>query len=308
MSVARALVAGRWVAVWRRNYLVWRKLAAVSIAGNIIDPLFYLLGFGLGFATMIPEVEGVKYIAFLAGGTICYTTMLAASFEALYSGFARMHVQRTWEGILAAPVGLEDVVLAEWIWAASKSLLSGTAILLVAIALGLSQSWTMAFIVPLALLIGLAFAGMGLVMTALAKSYDFFTYWFTLVLTPQMLLCGVFFPTSVLPGGCRRWLPRCRSRTPSRSAGRSSWATGPRGPCCTRECSRPTVSPASRSPSRSSAGACSPDPPLRRGRPCGREARRRGPCPAPCGSSPRPRGCSGAGRRRRRRRRRTGRT
>ena len=47
-----------------------------------------------------------------------------------------MHVQRTWEGILNAPVALEDVVLAEWIWAASKSLLSGTAILLVAIALG----------------------------------------------------------------------------------------------------------------------------------------------------------------------------
>ena len=98
-----------------------------------------------------------------------------------------------------APVSLEDVVLAEWVWAASKSLLSGTAILLVAIALGLSQSWTMVFIVPLALLIGLAFAGMGLVMTAFAKSYDFFTYWFTLVLTPQMLLCGVFFPLSGLP-------------------------------------------------------------------------------------------------------------
>ena len=84
-------------------------------------------------ATMVPEVEGVKYIAFLAGGTICYSTMLSASFEALYSGFARMHVQRTWEGILNAPVSLEDVVIAEWVWAASKSFLSGTAVLLVAV-------------------------------------------------------------------------------------------------------------------------------------------------------------------------------
>ena len=205
-----ALLSGRWIAVWRRNYLVWRKLAAASIAGNIIDPLFYLLGFGLGFATMVPEVEGVKYIAFLAGGTICYTTMLAASFEALYSGFARMHVQRTWEGIMNAPVGLEDVVLGEWVWAASKSLLSGTAILLVALALGIGGSWTMALIVPLAFLIGLAFAGMGMVMTAVAKSYDFFTYWFTLVLTPQMLLCGVFFPLSGLPG----WVQAIASALP----------------------------------------------------------------------------------------------
>ena len=133
-------ISGAWIAVWRRNYLVWKKLATESVLGNIIEPLFYLVGFGMGIGAMVPEVDGVKYIAFLAGGTICYSTMLAASFEALYSGFARMHVQRTWEGILNAPVSLEDVVFAEWVWAASKSFLSGTAVLLVAIALGLGQS------------------------------------------------------------------------------------------------------------------------------------------------------------------------
>ena len=190
------MISWRWVAVWRRNYLVWKKLAAESVLGNIVEPLFYLVGFG----TMLPEVEGVKYIAYLAGGTICYSTMLSASFETLYSGFARMHVQRTWEGILNAPVSLEDVVFAEWVWAASKSFLSGVAVLLVAIALGLAQSWTMVFIVPLAFLIGLCFAGLGLIMTAMAKSYDFFMYWFTLALTPMMLLSGVFYPLANMPG------------------------------------------------------------------------------------------------------------
>jgi len=189
-----------WFAVWRRNYLVWKKLAAESVLGNIIEPLFYLVGFGMGFGAMLPEVDGVRYIAYLAGGTICYSTMMAASFEALYSGFARMHVQRTWEGILNAPVSLEDVVFAEWIWAASKSFFSGMAVLLVAIALGLGQSWTMVFIIPLAFLIGLTFSGLGLIMTALAKSYDFFMYWFTLALTPMMLLSGVFYPLANMPG------------------------------------------------------------------------------------------------------------
>ncbi len=200
----------RWVAVWRRNYLVWKKLAAESVLGNIVEPLFYLVGFGMGIGTMLPEVQGVKYIAFLAGGTICYSTMLSASFEALYSGFARMHVQRTWEGILNAPLSLEDVVIAEWIWAASKSFLSGVAVLFVAVALGLSQSWTMLLLAPLAFLIGLTFAGMGLVMTALARSYDFFMYWFTLFLTPQMLLCGVFYPLENMPG----WLQALAAALP----------------------------------------------------------------------------------------------
>jgi lipooligosaccharide transport system permease protein len=193
-------ISRAWIAVWRRNYLVWKKLAAESVLGNIIEPLFYLVGFGVGFGAMLPEVEGVKYIAYLAGGTICYSTMMSASFEVLYSGFARMHVQRTWEGILNAPVSLEDVVFAEWIWAASKSFLSGLAVLLVAVALSLAQSWTMVFILPLAFLIGLTFAGMGLVMTALAKSYDFFMYWFTLALTPMMLVSGVFYPITNMPG------------------------------------------------------------------------------------------------------------
>jgi lipooligosaccharide transport system permease protein len=199
-----------WIAVWRRNYLVWKKLAAESVLGNIVEPLFYLVGFGFGLGAMVPEVDGVKYIAFLAGGTICYSTMLSASFEALYSGFARMHVQRTWEGILNAPVSLEDVLFAEWVWAASKSFLSGTAVLLVAAALGLAQSWTMVLILPLALLIGLTFAGMGLVMTALARSYDFFMYWFTLVLTPMMLLSGVFYPVRGMPG----WLQAIANALP----------------------------------------------------------------------------------------------
>jgi lipooligosaccharide transport system permease protein len=194
-SISRA-----WLAVWRRNYLVWRKLAAESTLGDIVEPLFYLAGFGIGFGAMLPEVDGVKYVAYLAGGTICYSAMMSASFEALYSGFTRMHVQRTWESILNAPVSLEDVVLAEWVWAASKSFLSGLAVLLVAIALGLAHSWTMVLVVPVAFLIGLCFSALGLLVTSLAKSYDFFMYWFTLAITPMMLLGGVFYPITNMPG------------------------------------------------------------------------------------------------------------
>ena len=192
-------LSGAWRAVWRRNYLVWRKLARESVLGDIVEPLFYLAGFGIGFGTMLPEVDGVRYVAYLAGGTICYSTMMAASFEALYSGFTRMHVQKTWECILNAPVSLEDVVLEEWIWAASKSFLSGFAVLLVAIALGLGRSWTMVFILPVAFMIGLCFSGLGLLVTSLARSYDFFIYWFTLAITPMTLLCGVFYPITNMP-------------------------------------------------------------------------------------------------------------
>ncbi len=190
----------RFVPVWRRNFLVWKKLAMPSILGNLADPMIYMLGLGYGLGAMLPRVDGVPYIAFLAAGTVCFSTMNSATFEALYSAFSRMHVQKSWDAILNAPLDLDDVVLAELVWAASKSFLSGLAILIVVWLLGLSQSPLSLWVLALIPLIGLCFGAIGLVITALASSYDFFMYYFTLVITPMTMLCGVFFPVERLPG------------------------------------------------------------------------------------------------------------
>ncbi len=189
----------RFFPVWRRNYMVWKKMAGPSILGHLADPVIYMLGLGYGLGGMLPQIGGMSYIAFLSAGTVCYSTMNSASFEALYSGFARMQEQRTWEAILNAPVTLDDVVLSEITWAASKSLLSGIAVLLVIWMLGLSHSLLALWVIPLSLLVGLCFAAMGLIVTALAPGYEFFMYYFTLVITPMTLLCGVFFPIDQLP-------------------------------------------------------------------------------------------------------------
>lgn len=190
----------RYLHVWRRNSLVWRKLAVPSMLGNLADPLIYMLGLGYGLGAMLPDVGGMSYIAFLATGIICSSTMMSASFESMYSGFSRMHVQKTWDAIMNAPVTLDDVVLGEAVWAASKSFLSGMAVLLVAWILGLVHSGLALWVIPVVFLTGLAFAGMGLIMTSLSPSYDFFMYYFTLVITPMMLVSGVFFPLEQLPG------------------------------------------------------------------------------------------------------------
>jgi lipooligosaccharide transport system permease protein len=193
------VISLRFVPVWRRNFLVWRKLAVPSILGNLADPMIYMLGLGYGLGSMLPEVGGVSYVAFLSAGTVCASTMNSATFEAMYSAFSRMHVQKTWEAIMTAPLTLEDVVLAELIWAASKSFLAGLAILLVVWALGLSDSWLSLWVLALIPLVGLCFGALALTMTALAPSYDFFMYYFTLAITPMTMLSGVFFPTDRLP-------------------------------------------------------------------------------------------------------------
>ena len=204
----------RWVPVFRRNFLVWRKLAIPSLVGNIAEPLITLVAFGYGLGVLIGAVNlngvAIPYILFLASGSICTSAMNAASFEALYSAFSRMHVQRTWDGIMNAPVRLDDVVFAEMLWAAFKSLFTSVVILLVMLALGISSSPMLLLALPLLGLVGITFSCIALIFNALAKGYDFFTYYFTLFLTPTMFLSGVFFPLEQLPPAVRLvadWLP-----------------------------------------------------------------------------------------------------
>jgi lipooligosaccharide transport system permease protein len=189
----------RWIPVWRRNLLVYRKLAIASVLANIADPLLYMIALGYGIGAFVPEVGGMKYIGFIGTGMVCQTAMFTSSFEAMYSAFSRMHVQRTWDAIINAPISLDDVMVAEWVWAASKAAISTTAILAVIVALGFGHSWLALWIIPLGFLVGLTFGGFGLVMNAMAPAYDFFTYFFTLVLTPGLLLSGVFFPVAQMP-------------------------------------------------------------------------------------------------------------
>jgi lipooligosaccharide transport system permease protein len=179
----------RWIAVWRRNVLVWQKLAIPSILGNLADPLIMLFGLGYGLGAMVGELQGSSYFAFLAAGFVATSSMYAATFEALYSAFSRMHVQRTWEAIVNAPVTLDDVLAGEYAWAATKALSAGACMLIIVAAFGYARFPHLR----------LAFAGMGLAINALARGYDFFSYYMTLVLTPMMMLSGVFFPLEQMP-------------------------------------------------------------------------------------------------------------
>jgi len=170
----------RFWPVFLRNLLVWRKLAIPSLVGNIAEPLMWLVAFGYGMGALVGEIkvdgQAVPYILFLASGSICMSAMQAASFEALYSAFSRMHVQKTWDGIMNAPVGLDDIVLAEMLWAAFKALFTVTAILGVMLGLCISHSPKLLVAWPILLGVGITFSSMALVFNALAKGYDFFNY------------------------------------------------------------------------------------------------------------------------------------
>jgi len=90
-------------------------------------------------------------------------------------------------------------VFAEMLWAALKALLSVSAILIVIFLLGISRAPTMLLALPVLAFVGITFASIALVFNAVAQGYDFFTYYFTLVITPMTFLSGVYFPIDQMP-------------------------------------------------------------------------------------------------------------
>jgi lipooligosaccharide transport system permease protein len=186
-------------AVWGRNFLVWRKLMGPSLLFNFGEPLLYLLGLGYGLGRFIGEVEGMNYIAFLSSGLLASSSMNTATFEALYSVYTRMVPQQTYDGMLCTPVDVDDIVLGEMLWCATKGVISSAAILIVAVGLGALHGWQLWLCLPAFFLTGLCFTGVALVVSAVSPSYDFFSYYVTLAITPMYIFCGVFYPTNALP-------------------------------------------------------------------------------------------------------------
>ncbi len=193
------LPSSRFIQVWRRHFLVWRKTAGSSLVASLGEPFLYLLGMGFGLGHFIGTMDNIPYPIYLAAGILAANSMNAATFEAIYGGFTRMTRQNTFHAMLATPLSITDIVAGEVCWAATKSLISGSAILLVAQFMGVIPAETAILVLPIVFLSGLVFGAMGMIMTAISPSYDFFMYYFTLVTTPMFLFCGIFYPIDSLP-------------------------------------------------------------------------------------------------------------
>jgi lipooligosaccharide transport system permease protein len=190
---------------------VFRKYSLPSLVGpSIGEPLLYLLGLGFGLGALVGTVGGLRYVEFVAPGMVMSSAMFAAAYECTYGAYVRMVHQRTYEAIIVTPLSLEDVVAGDILWGASKGTFNGTVMLIVVSLFGLAPSpWTV--VVPVIIvLLALLFACLSLTVAALARSFEFFNYYLTLIVTPMFLFCGVFFPLESLPAWAQtlaRFLP-----------------------------------------------------------------------------------------------------
>ncbi|MBI5740733.1 MAG: ABC transporter permease [Nitrospirae bacterium] len=185
--------------VWQRNFTVYKKLYLSSIAFNFVEPVLYLVAMGLGLGGLVKDVNGVPYLQFIAPGLIASSSMFATATECSYGTYIRMVHQKTFDAILATPVNIYDLVAGEMMWGATKSIFYGSIIALVISLFGLIDSPSIVFVVPALFVSGIIFAEISLIATALVPGIDYFSYFFTLLLTPSFLFSGIFFPLDTLP-------------------------------------------------------------------------------------------------------------
>jgi lipooligosaccharide transport system permease protein len=203
MSEARTtFLRGAWQ-VTVRNFLVWRSYAGASIAGNFGEPILYLVAMGYGLGRMVPPSDGMTYAEFIAPGLIVSTVMYTATLEMTYGAYTRLTVQATYDAILATPITAGELVAGELLWGGLKSLLGAACELAVIALFGLAPSWWGLWVLPVGFVAGVLFAGMALTVTGMSKSYEFFNYYFTLIVSPMFLFSGIFFPLERVPEWAR---------------------------------------------------------------------------------------------------------
>ena len=200
-----ANVSLRAFRVWQRDLDVYLTNWKTEFLPPLTEPVLYVFAFGFGLGSLIHKIqyEGreLTYLRFMAPGIVAVAIMFWSYFETTYSSFVRMYYQRTFDAILATPLLVEDVILGELLWGATKAVIASSIMLGVLTALGLVAWPAGLWVLPLSVIAGVLFSSLGLIITSVTKNISSFNLPMFLMIMPMFMFSGTFFPVSILP----RW-------------------------------------------------------------------------------------------------------
>jgi lipooligosaccharide transport system permease protein len=189
-----------------RNIVQYKTNWLIVVAG-FAEPLFYLLSIGVGIGKLIGHgvsVDGraVPYEAFVAPGMLAASAMNGAVYDATFNVFFKLRYLKLYDAVLATPLGIGDVVAGEVAWALVRGTLYAVAFLTVMAGLGLPASWWTLADLPAAMLIGFAFAAVGVATVTFMREWQDFEF-VQLVLLPMFLFSATFYPLGIYPSALR---------------------------------------------------------------------------------------------------------
>ncbi len=199
-AIAYPRLAHRLFSVWYRHMRVYTKNLLSNGLPPFLEPLLFLLGVGIGLGTYIDKpMEGMAYIEFLGTGLLVTAAMYTAAFECTFGTFIRLEFDKVYDGMLAAPITVNNLIVGEIIWAGTKGLFFSFAVVCILTLFGiirLPQGLLTPFV---GFLTGVMFAAMSLLVTSFVKNINHFNFYHTGFLSPMFFFSGVVFPISNLP-------------------------------------------------------------------------------------------------------------
>ncbi len=187
--------------VFLRNLVSYKRFVVPTFLVSLIEPLFYLVTFGIGMGSYIGYFGGKPYLYFLVPGVLVSSVMLSSTFECLYGTFVKMIHEKIYDSLIATPVSAEDAVAGDIAWGAFRGLVSGILMMTVAIFMGVFPVSVLSLLLLLVLMvfIGILFGSLAMIVTSVSPSFDFFNYYTELIITPMLFFSGVFFPLDRFP-------------------------------------------------------------------------------------------------------------
>jgi len=204
-----AFAGARGHLLFERNLMVYRRTWMIIFSG-VFEPLFYLFSMGIGLGHFVGEVPGpggelVSYSSFVAPALLASAAMNGAIYDSS-NVFWKMKYAKTYDAVLSTPIGPADVTVGETSWALFRGFLYAVSFLVVAAALGLIESAWGILALPGAVVIGFAFAGLGVAAITFFRTWQDFEF-LTLVQLPMFLFSATFFPISTYPAAIQ-WVVR----------------------------------------------------------------------------------------------------
>jgi len=185
-----------------RNATAFRHAWLVIVSG-FFEPVFYLFSLGIGIGELVGGIDvgggrTVGYAEFVAPALLAASAMNGAVYDSTFNIFWKLKHARLYDSVLATPLGPRDIAVGEVSWALLRGGFYATAFMLVVLAAGYVESWWAVLAVPAALLIGLAFAGVGMAATTFMRSWQDFDL-VQLAILPMFLFSATFYPLSTYP-------------------------------------------------------------------------------------------------------------
>ena len=191
--------------LFERNLMVYRRSWLIIFSG-LFEPLFYLASLGFGLGHFVGRVNGVSYASYIAPALLASSAMNGAIYDATTNVFWKLRYAKVYDAVLATPLGPTDVALGETSWAQFRGLLYAAGFVVTAASLGLIHSWWGLLALPSAIIVGFAFAGMGIAASTFIRSWQDFDL-VQLVQLPMFLFSATFYPLSVYPNAVQ-WIVR----------------------------------------------------------------------------------------------------